>query len=493
MSSLRDELSLALAESKGGAAGLLDLAWDLEVKLPGTRAAFRDGTLRVSKARIIADAARTLDPGQARAAEALVLGRAGRLTPGGLRAAIARAVMASRPGRRPASAARRPPRTPGWSGGPRTPGTPPWSAGNCRPPRCWPPTSGSPGGRSSCKKAGLDGDDGRAPRPRLPGHPARQGLPPGPGRRGPTTTVPGTADQARRDRPGRRPADRGQAPGPGGCRPDSPAGSTSRSRWPPCSDLADRPGEIPGIGPIDPALARDLARAAAGHPRTTWCVTVTDADGHAIGHGCARPEPARPAADPARLQQRGPPGGHDPPGAATGSGGPGFAFTAARPHGPPGGYGTWRLATGDPRTAGPDHRARTDRHRPVRSPARGPRPRPGRHAAAPVAGPARHLHRPDLPAARRPVRLRTQHALRGRRPDVHVQRRPQVPARPSAQAGPPLASRATRKRRGPVDQPVGTAVHQRTHPLPDLNQGFVRRRGPGPPAGRREPRSSRGS
>src|SRR5579863_6786705 len=88
-----DELSLALAESKGAAAGLLDLSWDLEVKLPGTRAAFWDGTLRVGKARIIADAARMLDPGQARAAEGLVLGRAGRLTPGGLRAAIARAVM----------------------------------------------------------------------------------------------------------------------------------------------------------------------------------------------------------------------------------------------------------------------------------------------------------------------------------------------------------------------------------------------------------------
>ena len=88
-----DELALALAESKTAAAGLLDLTWDLEVKLPGTRAAFRDGTLRTGKARIIADAARTLDPDQARAAEALVLGRAGRLTPGGLRAAIARAVM----------------------------------------------------------------------------------------------------------------------------------------------------------------------------------------------------------------------------------------------------------------------------------------------------------------------------------------------------------------------------------------------------------------
>ena len=46
-----------------------------------------------------------------------------------------------------------------------------------------------------------------------------------------------------------------------------------------------------GIGPIDPALARDLAAAAARNPKTTWCVTVTDEHGHAIGHGCARPEP----------------------------------------------------------------------------------------------------------------------------------------------------------------------------------------------------------
>ena len=55
--------------------------------------------------------------------------------------------------------------------------------------------------------------------------------------------------------------------------------------------LADRPGELAGIGPVDPWLARDLAAAAARNPKTTWCVTVTDQDGHATGHGCARPEP----------------------------------------------------------------------------------------------------------------------------------------------------------------------------------------------------------
>ena len=50
-------------------------------------------SLRHSKAQIIAWATAALDPGEARAAEAKVLGRAGRLTPGGLRSAIARAVM----------------------------------------------------------------------------------------------------------------------------------------------------------------------------------------------------------------------------------------------------------------------------------------------------------------------------------------------------------------------------------------------------------------
>jgi hypothetical protein len=57
-------------------------------------------------------------------------------------------------------------------------------------------------------------------------------------------------------------------------------------------DLAGRPGEMAGIGPVDPDLARDLAAAAARSARSTWCVTVTDSRGHAIGHGCARPAPA---------------------------------------------------------------------------------------------------------------------------------------------------------------------------------------------------------
>jgi hypothetical protein len=91
--------------------------------------------------------------------------------------------------------------------------------------------------------------------------------------------------------------------------------------------LADRPGELGGLGPVDPWLARDLAAAAARNPKTTWCVTVTDGQGHAVGHGCGRPEPESHA----RRAGPGPPGGA------------GFCFTPAGRDGPPGGYGTWRL------------------------------------------------------------------------------------------------------------------------------------------------------
>ena len=91
--SITAEVAGVLAESRCATDRMLDLAHDLEVKLPGTAAAFRDGILRQSKVAIIARATAVLDPAEARAAEKLVLDRAGRLTPGGLRAAIARAVM----------------------------------------------------------------------------------------------------------------------------------------------------------------------------------------------------------------------------------------------------------------------------------------------------------------------------------------------------------------------------------------------------------------
>jgi len=92
--------------------------------------------------------------------------------------------------------------------------------------------------------------------------------------------------------------------------------------------LAERPGEAHGWGALDPALARQLAAAAARDPRSTWCLTVTDEHGHAIGHGCARP---------ARGKRR--------PGRPAARDGPWLTFTPADDRGPPpeGGYGSWYL------------------------------------------------------------------------------------------------------------------------------------------------------
>jgi hypothetical protein len=79
-----DQIANALGESRFRADELLGTAGHLDTHLPGTRAALRDGTVSLGKARLIATATGLLDPAEARAAEAEVLDRAARLTPGSL-------------------------------------------------------------------------------------------------------------------------------------------------------------------------------------------------------------------------------------------------------------------------------------------------------------------------------------------------------------------------------------------------------------------------
>ena len=326
-----DEFRHILAESRGAVEDMLSLARDLEEKLPGTKEAFRDGILRLSKVETIARATAVLDPEEARKAEAMVLGRAGRLTPAGLRAAIARAVMEVAPekARKRREEAARDARVERWaedSGnaalmGRELPSVEVLAADQKI--TAW---------ARQLKKAGLEGslDELRARayldlllgQDSRPGQHARNAADGKPDAEG---------GQARGGDGGRKPAG-SVVPTPGGPRAGViPAGFAGRVTLTiPLATLlgrADRPGEMAGIGPVDPWLARDLARAAARNPRSTWCVTVTDEQGHAIGHGCARPQ-----------------GGHDPP--VRTRDGPGFTFTATGGAGPPGGYGRWRLSTG---------------------------------------------------------------------------------------------------------------------------------------------------
>jgi Domain of unknown function (DUF222) len=166
-----------------------------------------------------------------------------------------------------------------------------------------------------------------------------------------------------------------QSERPGGNRPAPGRPASPRPASPRLTDLviplttllglARRPGEGHGLGPLDPALCRDLATAAIHSPHTTLCVTVTTPDGIAIGHGCARPTrnnpgtpnhtshpaaapplparlnltiPAPRLTDPASLtaptaNHQGAPSGHPP-----------WSFTKHNDTGPPGGCGTWTLA-----------------------------------------------------------------------------------------------------------------------------------------------------
>ena len=360
------ELAPALGTARGTAEDLLALAHDLEVKLPGTRAAFRAGILGAEKAEIIAAVTAALDPAEARAAEALVLDRAGVLTPAGLRSAIARAVMEIAPdkARKRREQAARAARVERWA---EDSGNAALAGRELPPAQVLAADQRVSAWARQLRKAGLDGsmDELRArayldillgvdSRPLGRGASGR-GADDGGGAGGGGDTDDGTGPGG--GGPGR--------PGPGGPGTPAPAGPLAGVVPPGFAGrvnltvplatllgLADRPGEMAGIGPIDPGLARDLAAAAARASRSTWCVTVTDPDGRAIGHGCARPAPAShrtTAGQPGRPRAPGghdPPGGsHDPPGMPDSTGPPGFTFAAAGQDGPPGGYGSWRLAT----------------------------------------------------------------------------------------------------------------------------------------------------
>ena len=70
---------------------------------------------------------------------------------------------------------------------------------------------------------------------------------------------------------------------------------------------SDTAGEAGGYGLLDGDDARDLAAAAARHPRTRWCVTALNPDGTAAAHGCLPGRhPPRDVGPPAT----GPPGRH---------------------------------------------------------------------------------------------------------------------------------------------------------------------------------------
>ena len=292
-----DELAGATASSVRDADKKLALAHDLAAKLPGTARALLEGTIDEYKALIIAEATRTLDARGAAAVEARVLPGAATKTPGQLRAALARAVIAVDPdaARRRREQAEQDARVELWR---EDAGT----AALC--------------GRDLPPAEALAADQ------RITAY-ARELRAAG---------LKGTMDQLRARAFLDLALGVDSRPRGGDAGPATRATAAKVNVTVPLGTLdgqAERPGEAAGLGPVDPDLARALARNAAADPRSAWCVTVTDQHGRAVGHGCGRP-----VRNPARASPGGP------------------ALTLLeRDHGPPrpGGYGRWRLRLGNGR------------------------------------------------------------------------------------------------------------------------------------------------
>jgi hypothetical protein len=95
----------------------------------------------------------------------------------------------------------------------------------------------------------------------------------------------------------------GPTPGPGptggSAGPSVAALVTITIPWVTSQGRSELPGEADGFGVLDGDEARDLAAAAARHPRTRWCLTALNPDGTAAAHACL---PGRhPPAGLARL------------------------------------------------------------------------------------------------------------------------------------------------------------------------------------------------
>ena len=413
-----DELAAALAISRWAAEKMTGLAHDLATRLPLTRQALHEGIIDACKAQVIAEATRCLDAAAAAAAEAAIVpDRVTGKTPGQIRAEIARAVLKADPAaaKQRREQAQKDARVELWREDAGTAaivsfGLPPDEAlaadQQITSHALDLKAAGVPGSMNALRvRAYLDallGQDTAARYQTTASQPSNDS----PSNEGPSNEGPGNNSPAQdspgnnspgNEGPGARdgdgPHNESGAPAgnrtPGGsAAPEQPSGTGPDGPTPapirPAAKinlaiplatllgLADHPGEATGFGPIDATLARTLAAQAAGHPATTWCITVTDPDGHPLAHGCAKPgrrkpEPPRtrppapgsrprgsqpsdtrpPTRDgaPDGQQSGGPPGPATPPGSGDPARGPspgvsrspGISITAL------GGYRTWRL------------------------------------------------------------------------------------------------------------------------------------------------------
>jgi hypothetical protein len=372
-----DELMPVLRLSKGGVQRQVGLALALRYRLRATLAALLDGQIDVIRARIIAEATDDLSPDDAAAVEALVLPRAGRQTYVALGLAIGKAVVQVDPAgaMKRRKRGEKQARVERWR---EYDGTGALAGRNLPPDDTAAADQALTALAVELRAAGLDGPldylravalidqiTGRDSRP-APGETGadaggdedwddREDWPAmdawlldqhggtgdentgggdgdgdGPGNGdGPGAEVGDGPDADQDDADGTGEDGEGggtKPPRPGG--PSLPGGKHKKRRGKRIQarinltipvktllELGHVPGDAGPFGPLDPAAARDMARTAAAHPGTRWCITVTDSRGRAVAHGCARgPKPwagQQPRAGPGARD--GPPGSDPDP------------------------------------------------------------------------------------------------------------------------------------------------------------------------------------
>ena len=101
-----------------------------------------------------------------------------------------------------------------------------------------------------------------------------------------------------------------RAVGPGLFWPRGPLGTVHLtmplSAW---LGITNKPGEVAGHGVLDAWSCREIGSLLAARPGTQYCLTVTTADGHPLGHACTRTPPPRlapPGPAPPRESSPGP-------------------------------------------------------------------------------------------------------------------------------------------------------------------------------------------
>jgi hypothetical protein len=269
---LVEELAPALGLSRNGTDKLIFLAWHLAARLPRTAAALHAGIIDAFKAQIIAETTAALDDEGAALAEKMIGPELAGKTPGDIRRLAERAAVTVDPAAaedRRKDAEKHDARVATW----REPaGTAAIGILGGNPAQVIAAEQAITARAAAYKKAGMEG----------------------------------TADQLRH---------RAALDALTGATADGPAGtpgvraSVTLLLW--ASTLAgrdDKPAELAGWGATDPALARELAAAAAAAgPASDWHITVVNDRGWAVGHGCPLTTPGTNRANSGSIGQPGHP------------------------------------------------------------------------------------------------------------------------------------------------------------------------------------------